>query len=162
MKKWGNLAMVNSHKDTKRLYRSRQDKIIGGVCGGIANYFNVDPILIRLFFILMFFAEGAGLLAYIIAWIIIPMEPSFIGNDDREKEETFSHQDNEKHTEQGHSSYSEQKNSNTKSRYLGLFFVVLGSLFLVDLWLPALYLRPFWPVIFIILGVVLLVRGVDF
>ena len=48
--------------------------MIGGVCGGIGEYFNVDPTLIRLVWILFLFAGGAGLLAYIIAWIIIPLE----------------------------------------------------------------------------------------
>lgn len=153
--------MENSQKDTKRLYRSRDDKILGGVCGGIAKYFGVDPILIRLFFILMFFAEGAGLLAYIIAWIIIPKEPSFIGDEAGEKHGTYDRDDSEVQSESADRTAAEQGNSSLKQRYLGLFFVVLGSLFLLDLWIPALYLRPFWPVIFIILGVVLLIRGVD-
>ena len=56
----------------KRLYRSKKERIIGGVCGGIAEYFNVDPTLIRLFWILIIFLGGAGILAYLLAWIIIP------------------------------------------------------------------------------------------
>jgi len=56
----------------KRLYRSKKEKILGGVCGGIAEYFNKDPTLIRLLWILFTFLGGAGILAYIIAWIIIP------------------------------------------------------------------------------------------
>tara|TARA_Y100000310_G_scaffold144893_3_gene144203 strand:+ start:25035 stop:25226 length:192 start_codon:yes stop_codon:yes gene_type:complete len=59
--------------NVKRLFRSRSDKILGGVCGGIAAYFSVDPVLIRLICILLLFS-GAGLLAYIIAWIIVPLE----------------------------------------------------------------------------------------
>jgi phage shock protein PspC (stress-responsive transcriptional regulator) len=61
-------------KDVKRLFRSRTDRVIGGVCGGIARYFNVDPVLIRLICVLLLFS-GAGVLAYIIAWIIVPLEP---------------------------------------------------------------------------------------
>ncbi len=56
----------------KRLYLSNKDKIIGGVCGGIAEYFEVDPVIIRLIWILAGLAWGAGILAYLIAWIIIP------------------------------------------------------------------------------------------
>lgn len=59
-------------KKIKRLYRSKKERILGGVAGGIAEYFNVDPTLIRLLWILAVFGMGAGILAYIIAWIIIP------------------------------------------------------------------------------------------
>lgn len=60
----------------KRLYRSGKERLLGGVCGGIAEYFNVDPTIIRLLWILFVFGFGTGLLAYIIAWIIIPRNPN--------------------------------------------------------------------------------------
>lgn len=59
----------------ERLYRSGRDKILGGVCGGIAEYFRVDPTLVRLLWVLFSLAGGAGVLFYIIAWIIIPRNP---------------------------------------------------------------------------------------
>ena len=59
----------------KRLYRSKKERMIAGVCGGIAEYFNLDPTLIRLIWIAFTFAGGAGLLAYMIAWIIVPENP---------------------------------------------------------------------------------------
>jgi phage shock protein C len=58
----------------KRLYRSKTNRIIAGVCSGIAEYFNVDPTLIRLLWLLFSLSGGAGVLAYVIAWIIIPEE----------------------------------------------------------------------------------------
>jgi phage shock protein C len=60
----------------KRLYRSSKNKILCGVCGGIGEYFNVDPTLIRLLWILFCFAGGAGILFYLIAWIIVPKNPN--------------------------------------------------------------------------------------
>jgi len=54
-----------------RLYRSSREKVIGGVCGGFAEYFGIDPIIIRLLFLIFLFA-GFGLLIYVIAWIFIP------------------------------------------------------------------------------------------
>ena len=57
--------------DGKRLYRSKKDRMICGVCGGIANYFNIDPTLVRLAFVLIAMGAGSGILAYIIAAIII-------------------------------------------------------------------------------------------
>lgn len=57
----------------KKLYRSSIDKKIFGVCGGIAEYFNVDSTIIRLFWVLLFFAGTAGFWAYVIAAIIMPV-----------------------------------------------------------------------------------------
>lgn len=58
----------------KRLYRSRKDRVIGGVCGGVAEYFGIDSVAVRLaFLILLFF--GGGLILYIIFWIVVPEKP---------------------------------------------------------------------------------------
>ena len=59
----------------KRLYRSGNDRILGGVCGGIAEYLEVDPVVIRLLWIIGSLAWGFGIILYIIAWIIIPRNP---------------------------------------------------------------------------------------
>ena len=59
----------------KRLYKSRKNKVIDGVCGGIAEYLDVDPVLIRLVAVVFIFTGGASILAYIIGMIIIPAEP---------------------------------------------------------------------------------------
>jgi phage shock protein C len=58
---------------SRRLYRNPNDKIIGGVCSGIANYFDIDPVIVRLTLAVLFLIGGIGLLAYILAWIIIPV-----------------------------------------------------------------------------------------
>lgn len=58
----------------KRLYRSSREKMICGVCGGIAEYFDVDPTIIRLIWVLLSFCFGCGILAYIVAAIIIPKD----------------------------------------------------------------------------------------
>ncbi len=59
----------------RRLYRSRHERVIAGVAGGIADYFNVDVTLIRLIWVVAIFAGGSGLIAYIVAALIIPEEP---------------------------------------------------------------------------------------
>lgn len=59
----------------KRLYKSKKNKVLCGVCGGIAEYFNVDPTLVRLGWIVFCALGGSGLLAYIIAAVIIPNDP---------------------------------------------------------------------------------------
>jgi len=60
----------------RRLYRSRGDRVIWGICGGLAQYFDIDPVIIRIAFTLLIFANGVGLLAYIIMAIVIPSEGS--------------------------------------------------------------------------------------
>lgn len=56
----------------KRLYRDPENRVLGGVCGGLGVYFDVDPIIIRIVFLVVFLLFGVGLLVYIILWIVIP------------------------------------------------------------------------------------------
>lgn len=60
----------------KKLYRSLNDRMIAGVCGGLGKYFDVDPTLVRLAAVALVLAGGSGILGYILAWIIIPEAPS--------------------------------------------------------------------------------------
>lgn len=70
----GNYQYVPPYEmHTRRLYRNPNDKMLGGVCSGIADYFGIDTVLVRLVFAIMFLTAGIGLLAYILAWIIIPV-----------------------------------------------------------------------------------------
>jgi len=62
----------------KKLYKSRENRMIDGVCGGIAEYFNIDPTIVRLGWVIFSLAGGSGVLAYIIALIIIPENPNRI------------------------------------------------------------------------------------
>jgi len=59
----------------KKLYRSKKDRVLVGVCGGVGDYFNVDPVLIRLAWVLASFACGAGILVYVIAAVLMPEKP---------------------------------------------------------------------------------------
>ncbi len=73
------IAMASRQKKggVKRLYRSGRDKVLGGVCGGIAEYLNVDPVLIRLLWVVgTIISMGVGIVLYVIAWIIIPRNPN--------------------------------------------------------------------------------------
>ena len=60
---------------TKRLYRSNRDVMICGVCGGIAEYFDIDPTIVRLVAVVLVFGWGSGLIAYLVGAIIIPKNP---------------------------------------------------------------------------------------
>ncbi len=62
--------------DIKRLYRSRRERMLGGVCGGLGEYIGMDPTVVRLIFVLLGFATGPGiLLAYLILLLVVPEEP---------------------------------------------------------------------------------------
>ncbi len=62
-------------KEVKKLYRSRKDKMVAGICGGIGEIYSLDPTMIRLVYALItIFSAGTALLVYILGWIIIPEE----------------------------------------------------------------------------------------
>ena len=61
--------------EIKRLYRSRDERMLAGVCGGLAEYLHADPTLIRLVFVVFGLAGGPGIIAYLLFWIIMPLEP---------------------------------------------------------------------------------------
>ena len=62
----------------KKLYRSKTDRRIAGVCGGLGNYFDIDPTIIRLAWGVALFFAGGGLFAYLLAMIIVPQEPEYL------------------------------------------------------------------------------------
>lgn len=62
--------------EVKRLYRSKKEKMVGGVCGGLGEFFQVDPIIFRLIFLMLLFGVGSGALIYIVMMLIIPEAPT--------------------------------------------------------------------------------------
>ena len=65
---------MNQPTPYKKLHRSNANRMIAGVCGGLGEYFGIDPTWIRLFFILFLFLGGAALLVYLILWLVVPLE----------------------------------------------------------------------------------------
>ncbi len=128
----------------KKLYRSRKDSILGGVCGGLAEYFNLDTSLMRIIWAIAMFAGGIGFLPYIIAWIVIPEEP--IGGDG-----SVEVIDNAR----GQGSMD----ADTTTRVIGAILVGLGTFFLFRNYLPWLRLERIWPFGFIVLGLYMLIGG---
>ncbi len=68
-------ATASPPRPKRRLTRSRRDKMIAGVCGGFAEYLELDPTIVRIIWLLLALVGGGGFLAYIIAWIVMPLEP---------------------------------------------------------------------------------------
>ena len=65
----------------KKLYRSRSNRMIAGICGGLGEYFNIDPTLIRLAVVFFTLWWGGGLLLYLVAWFVIPEAPELAEQD---------------------------------------------------------------------------------
>ncbi len=71
---------TNVSKPARRLYRQPANKMIAGICTGLGEYFDIDPVIARIIFIAMFFGWGSGLLIYIVLWIIVPKAPKLLNS----------------------------------------------------------------------------------
>ena len=146
----------------KRLYRSRKNRMLGGVCGGIAEYFEIDPVIIRLVAVALFFVGGSALLAYIIALIIIPYEPGEMTAGDNKSAAPAASVSTPGLSE------APQKSGDSVPLFLGILLIIIGALFLMHN-LPFFspiyywgrhYIRHFfWPSILIVFGIFLIARG---
>jgi len=151
---------------TKKLYRSCTDKILGGVAGGLGEYFDMDPTLIRLVFALAFLS-GFGFLAYLLAWIIVPEDPSCksgkTGADEIREHADRVAQDfrNAAKKETMESAAPSATSASDFRFWAGLvlvFFaasIILQNIFGFDLW------HNFWPLILVALGVVLIAGSLE-
>ena len=127
----------------KKLYRSRNDKVISGVCGGIAEYFGIDATIVRLLWALMFFTGGIGFLAYIVAIVVIPERPKGMAVDSIEEEEEEVYDD----------SYEEEDRPKKDGKHgFGIALIALGVIFILERY-SWFSIWSLWPAIFILLGV---------
>jgi phage shock protein C len=134
----------------KRLYRSHKEKMIGGVCGGLAEYFDIDPVFVRILFVVAVFAGGSGILAYIICWIIIPEQPYSTPVTPTAPA-----------SQQGPPQPAPvpQPSNHRGSMSAGVILIIIGGLFLADNFLPHFHFGDFWPIILILLGLAILSRS---
>lgn len=152
--------MATNKIESHRLYRSETNRILGGVCGGLAEYFNVDPTIIRIIFVLMAIFGGSGLLVYFILWLVIPSKSS---NSNLSTGEINANiQDMKNSAEKfAHDIKKGQVVQNTNNRSLWAFIIViLGVAFLLNNYgyYDFSELGRLWPVILIIFGLSLILR----
>lgn len=120
----------------KRLYRSRDQKIIAGVCGGIGEYFELDPVLVRIIAVLFCLASGFGIIAYIIAWIVMP-KGEIIGEEN-----------------------TRDINFAPWNKYLpGIIMIGIGAILLVRTHWYWFAWGDFWPVLLIMVGLLVIFRS---
>lgn len=142
----------------KRLYRSKKDKIIAGVCGGLGEYFDIDSTIIRLIFIILFFINGIGLIAYLFLWIATPLEPLKVGGEDVDFKERV-----EKTIEEAKEIMEETKKSLKEGKkkpafYLGIALIVLGILLFFSN-IGIITGKILWPLLLIIVGFYILIAA---
>jgi len=160
----------------KRLYRSRRDRVILGVAGGLADYFEVDVAIVRLLWVLLAFAAGPGtLLVYLVAGLIIPEEPlapraevvtdarnvSAAASDiDRELEELARAGGTPDATGPAGAERFARRHGRS-NLILGVILTVFGALLLAHNLFRWLDLQRFWPVLIIIAGGLLIWRSLE-
>lgn len=141
----------------KRLYRSRRNRVIAGVCGGIGEYLNVDPVLVRIVAVLLLFAGGGSLIAYIVCIFVIPEEP-LVNVQSSESDSIPPPPPSEIMRSSGH----------TGGLIAGAILVLIGMLFLMRnipifseyyWWIWHMGWRYFWPLLLIALGLLIVLRS---
>jgi phage shock protein PspC (stress-responsive transcriptional regulator) len=164
--------------ETKRLYRSQTDRKFAGVAGGLAEYFVMDPLLIRLAFVILTLAGGGGFLIYLVLWIVTPENPARIQPVAGQPAQDFQQQNTGEPGNNGdhdgtnpqaaETSYTSPdvsatpkvKERNKGSLIGGLVLITLGALFLADELIPQINFGDLWPVLLIVIGIGLLINAV--
>lgn len=148
----------------ERLYRSRSKKIIGGVAGGLADYLNLDPVLIRVLFVIITLINGLGILLYIILWIVVQEEPyqnySYemgSGNQDSTK----SDESNSSETQQPKQQPPYPKKEGKGRVIAGVVLISLGFIFLAENWFPHFDFSDILPLALVGAGIWLVMNSLN-
>ena len=128
-------ADAQGHHGPRPFRRSRADRVIAGVCGGLSRYFGVDPVLVRVAFVVLTLAGGSGILAYLILWLVVPEETG---------EEPPMPRDSERHAQ-------------ILPILFGGLLIAAGAILLVDQLIPW-FDRVVWPIVLIALGALVLIH----
>lgn len=123
---------------SKRLERNKEDKILGGVCSGLADYFGTDPMLLRAVFLLIVFIGGGGIFVYVLLWVVIPEQNGTIPESNPQ--------------EQSGAQAEATDDPDTFNNSMGLILLTAGILLLVNNLIPGFNVRKFWPVLLVVVG----------
>ena len=167
----------------KKLYRSVREKMLGGVAAGVAEYFDIDPTIVRLIFVLSIFVGGAGIIAYIIMWIVVPKGPfvpyNMNANIPPQNQEPATETDSNS-TNGGSSGtepatppktetppdpnpdYSQSHKMHHEKHGVtwGIVLVVFGLFLLANNMIDRIHFHDIFPVVLIVLGIGLLINAI--
>lgn len=127
----------------KKVYRSRKNRVIAGVCGGLGEYFNIDPLIFRIVFVALTLADGAGLLIYIVMALILPNGEQPAG-----------------HMVEPSGSSTMKGLFENKRNMVALLIIFVGVIALLNAILPFQWFRWdfFWPIVVIAIGLGLIIK----
>lgn len=135
-----------------RLYRSRRVKVLGGVAGGLAQYFNIDPIIVRILFVVFTLTHGMGLLLYIILWVVVPEEPFELAYPIHNDEPKTESQPDSSTGSNFDGALLEGKKSGSGRIIAGTILIGLGLIFFADRFIPSFDFRDIVPIAFVLVG----------
>lgn len=140
--------------------------MIAGVCGGIAEYFDIDSTLVRLLTVLVVLIGGAGVIVYIIAWIVVPKNPDQVSDEVFEERENIKEkvkkgaknviEEVKEHFESEEYSHKSEKNRRILG---GIIVIAIGLIFLLNSLFPWVGWGRLWPVILIAVGVTIMIQA---
>ena len=128
--------------ENRRLSRNSMNKVIGGVCSGLAEFFGLDVALVRIAFVIAFLFASFGFWLYIILWIVLPVDGQ--QTTDNSQQPTAN---------------SQAPESKVKSILAGSFVILIGLLFLINNFIPINWVWKLWPLILVAIGVVMIVTA---
>ena len=120
----------------RRLYRSNTQRVLGGVCGGLGEYFALDPVWFRVGFVVLALAGGSGILIYLLLWLIVSPAPN------------------------GYTPQDSGRGTITGAAVVGVVFMIVGTIALVNTVAPWLG-QYIWPIVFVLGGLALLLGGLN-
>ena len=142
----------------KKLERNQNNKVIGGVCSGLAEYFNIDIALVRVAFVIALLFASFGFWLYVILWIVLPVNGQRSTDNGQqtssaEQQPTANNQDSTDNNQQSAPS------SKTTSIFAGVAVIFIGLIFLVNNFLPISWIWKLWPLILVVIGVVMIINA---
>lgn len=126
--------LLERTREAPRLYRSNSQQVVAGVCGGLGEYFAVDPVWFRIGFVVLALGGGSGILIYLLMWLIVQPRPD------------------------GSVAPATSSGSLTGAAVIGMVFMAVGTIALVNTIAPWLA-QYFWPVVFVLGGLALVIGG---
>ena len=144
----------------KNLYRSCKNRVLGGVAGGLGEYFEIDPSLVRLVFVL-FMLAGFGIIAYILAWLIIPLDPS-CDSKKTGADEIKDHAERVASDVKGAVKPDDMEKFTQNSRFwIGVVVLIFGLLFLFQTLIGINFWINFWPIVLVAVGVIIIAKSME-
>ena len=150
----------------KRLYRSRKNRMIAGVCGGLAEYFDIDPVIMRVLFVVITLGGGFGIIGYILLWIIVPeaiiiIKSQSANTTDNEQKENSEHSEPEDINEKFDVISEEEYN---KKHWGGkvvfsVIIILIGFMWLMHNIIPGIDFSHYWPLVLIAIGLLILLKS---